>query len=191
MAKKKVPVIIEGVMHFTCSKCQQLKPIELMKKDPNSPYGIRSSCKTCNSLATIKSVTKNLEHYIIYRKQYYKDNEERILNNVKQSIKNNPKHYADYHANYNAERRANDPIFKFKDNIRDLTNKAILRGKLTKSNTCSHCYSTQDIEAHHPEYSLEKALEVIWLCNKCHDALHKSLFEQPKVIFPVNFVIEE
>lgn len=147
MAKKKVPVIIEGVMHFTCSKCQQLKPKDLMKKDLYKSCGIGSICKACHCITSLKSTAKKPEQFKAYK------------------------------AKYNRDKYAFDLTFKLKDKIRGLVKIAIQNNKLIKPNNCFKCNSTENIEAHHPEYSIEKALDVIWLCRNCHRALHQSLNE--------------
>jgi hypothetical protein len=42
-----------------------------------------------------------------------------------------------------------------------------------KPDHCSICRSSEWIEAHHSDYS--KPLEVLWVCKKCHNAIHKRL----------------
>lgn len=42
---------------------------------------------------------------------------------------------------------------------------ALKTGKLTKT-ACVNCGATEDIQAHHHDYS--KPLDIIWLCRNCH-----------------------
>ena len=51
-------------------------------------------------------------------------------------------------------------------------NDAIRYGKLERPTVCSRCGSEGDIEAHHEDYS--KPLDVMWLCVRCHNELHKE-----------------
>ena len=53
---------------------------------------------------------------------------------------------------------------------------AIRDSKIEKINNCSICRSTLRVEGHHADYS--KPLEVVWMCRKCHSAIHKSLKER-------------
>jgi hypothetical protein len=48
--------------------------------------------------------------------------------------------------------------------------RAIQNGELTQGKTCQACGSTENIIAHHHDYS--KPLEVIWLCRSCHAKNH-------------------
>lgn len=52
---------------------------------------------------------------------------------------------------------------------REAVYKAKKSGKLIIE-PCSVCNSTENIHAHHEDYS--KPLDVIWLCNKCHHDKH-------------------
>jgi hypothetical protein len=55
---------------------------------------------------------------------------------------------------------------------------AVRHGRITKPEWC-HCCDTahdrQHMEAHHWSYKPENWLDVIWLCRKCHKAVHKQL----------------
>jgi len=49
---------------------------------------------------------------------------------------------------------------------------AIQRGELVRPESCSHCHRTGcQIMGHHEDYS--KPLSVIWLCQRCHLAVHR------------------
>lgn len=50
-----------------------------------------------------------------------------------------------------------------------LVRKALAAGRLTRE-PCAECGSTE-AQAHHPDY--DKPLEVIWLCQTHHKAIHK------------------
>ena len=49
---------------------------------------------------------------------------------------------------------------------------AVKSGKLYRPDECHLCGGTTQIEGHHEDYN--KALDVLWLCNKCHIYLHKG-----------------
>lgn len=49
---------------------------------------------------------------------------------------------------------------------------AIRDGNLFKPDSCPRCDSSLNIEAHHEDYS--KPLDVAWLCQKCHQNVHRG-----------------
>jgi hypothetical protein len=52
--------------------------------------------------------------------------------------------------------------------------KRIRLGKMEKGTKCEACDRTDNIIAHHWDYS--KPLSVIWLCSSCHKNVHKNIF---------------
>ena len=48
--------------------------------------------------------------------------------------------------------------------------RAVQRGTLIRAETCEQCGVPGGLQAHHRDYSLP--LEVNWLCQKCHLAVH-------------------
>lgn len=53
-------------------------------------------------------------------------------------------------------------------------NNAIRDGKLKKL-PCAMCGSQENVQGHHKDYS--KALDVVWLCAKCHHRVHATFPE--------------
>lgn len=52
---------------------------------------------------------------------------------------------------------------------------AIYTGKIIKPNKCSKCNNKlkkRQIQGHHKDYN--KPLDVVWLCNKCHNYIHRG-----------------
>lgn len=52
---------------------------------------------------------------------------------------------------------------------------ALRSGKITKPNTCSECDSSYRLHAHHTDYN--KALDVTWLCPRCHARNHREIIQ--------------
>jgi len=73
-------------------------------------------------------------------------------------------------------RKLNKPILnninKLKDLARHKLGVYLRRGKIIKDENCFQCGSDINIEAHHHDYT--KALEVLWLCRRCHTELHRK-----------------
>lgn len=53
--------------------------------------------------------------------------------------------------------------------------KAIKRGDLIRPKYCADCGMKSQVQGHHGDYS--KPLEVVWLCDSCHDKTHKLIEE--------------
>lgn len=57
---------------------------------------------------------------------------------------------------------------------RNIIEHRLCRGTLVRQ-PCSVCGSTENVQAHHPDY--KKPTEIIWLCRPCHFAEHKRIKE--------------
>lgn len=60
----------------------------------------------------------------------------------------------------------------FSARVHDLTERAVLRGILTRPAECSECGVGGAVVAHHDNYN--RPLDVRWLCHKCHFDWHKN-----------------
>lgn len=58
-----------------------------------------------------------------------------------------------------------------KSHARAVSNAAILLGKIKKHYDCYLCGSTENVIAHHPDYSTP--LLVVFLCMSCHKRIHQ------------------
>jgi hypothetical protein len=47
---------------------------------------------------------------------------------------------------------------------------ALRNNSLIRAETCENCLEKGNIEGHHTDYN--KPLEVVWLCQSCHDKIH-------------------
>jgi len=144
-----------------CKVCFIVKPItDFVKAKTKSGY--LSYCKSCRNieLREFRKIRnnneyqreyrrKNLEKVRKYQREYYETNREKIISQIREYQQRNPE----------------------KKSALNLVYKAIKRGILIRPDNCSNpkCDNTENIEGHHEDYS--KPLEVIWLCNKCHNRL--------------------
>ena len=67
-------------------------------------------------------------------------------------------------------RKILDTDFVLKRNARDAVRRAIACGELVKPRRCQKCDQLGQVEAHHHR-GYETALDIIWLCPKCHHAV--------------------
>lgn len=76
-------------------------------------------------------------------------------------------------AAYNREWRKTNPMTaeqKRRDTCRSYAGVYLRRGKLSKK-PCEIC-GNEESEMHHEDY--DKPLDVIWLCVRCHSAIHRE-----------------
>lgn len=74
-----------------------------------------------------------------------------------------------YHREYMRKRYQADAAHRLKQQVRASIGHAIRDKRMTRS-SCEQCGSGLQVEAHHSDYT--KPLEIIWLCRKCHEAVH-------------------
>ena len=117
-----------------------------------------SRCKKCVNLYVLERQRKNPE---IHRERH-----KRWINSA-----DNKEKVRQYYKNwYKKNGRKRDPI---KTSAHNLVNRAIDEGRLQRPNVCSNCNLKCRPEGHHNDYF--EPLEVIWLCNGCHRALHTGI----------------
>lgn len=75
-------------------------------------------------------------------------------------------------------RRQENPIVKFKHEVRNITRRFIRNGVIAKK-PCRIC-GDQNSQVHHLKYT--DPLLVIWLCNKHHKEIHQKTLDRHKKI---------
>lgn len=134
-----------------CTKCKEEKELKLFYKNKNTKDGKSSSCKECqllqkkeyhiNNKELLNKKSKdyynnNKENELLKRKIYYSNNKERIDSVKKVYNNNNKEKIRKNKREYRKNRSINDPLFKFKDNIRCLIyNSLYTKGFSKKSKT--------------------------------------------------------
>ena len=63
---------------------------------------------------------------------------------------------------------------------RDSINNAMKGGRFMKASVCIWCYTTEILEAHHPDY--RKPMEIWTMCKTCHERLHKDEDEKAALL---------
>jgi ribosome-binding protein aMBF1 (putative translation factor) len=67
--------------------------------------------------------------------------------------------------------------------------RAVVRGELTRSNVCQVCGKPCKTEGHHYDYN--KCKSVIWLCTQCHRQYHTGKTERAKLVQQIVNTIAE
>lgn len=113
-----------------------------------------------------------------YNRRYYLENKDRIKENVEKWQSGNWEKVKDYKREWRKKNpkkvceiqkrwSENNPE-KMRSKYKYRT--AVKNGTLVRPVVCSECEEEARIEGHHEDY--DKPLDVIWVCNKCHNKLH-------------------
>jgi hypothetical protein len=134
-----------------------------------------------------------------YHKEWVKNNREKMRGYTRKWNANNPDYYKEWRMKndgYSRRPYAADPekvkmkymayIKKYPEKYRAgyLLRSAVRSGKVIRPDTCP-C-GNPNPHGHHPDYS--KPLMVMWLCPKCHSALH---YEMGKKMRPDDYQPQE
>jgi len=80
-------------MNKQCSKCKKIKPLNEFYKLRTGKYGVRADCKVCNR----KSRKEYHKNHLTQKREYRKNNIERINKNLKEYYRNNLEKYKEYY----------------------------------------------------------------------------------------------
>lgn len=179
-------------LYSWCKECCIKKTKEYAKANPWSIKISREKGKQRALEAARKYKEKHKLRLAQRQKAYYEINKEKLKakareygKNPSEEVKKRKKEYYQKWKNTEAAKRYRKEklpeIRKKYEKHRKASSKvtdAVRSGKLIKPDNCTLCLSKENIEGHHPDY--DKPLEVIWLCRKCHRAIHKSMKERGK-----------
>ena len=150
-----------------CRKCSQTKPYSLFHKNKSTKDGYGWWCKDCSKIEGRKYYLANKDKYRELTRKWRKNNKERTLELNTRSVSKCIETRRAYGRNYKNK-------YPKKYKCRMTTHSAIENGSLIRPDICSVCCGTDKyIQAHHDNY--DRPLEVVWLCNSCHNELHKQL----------------
>lgn len=122
----------------TCSKCKQLKALDLFGISSASKDGKHNRCKECCNKHAVEYRNKNPEKVKESKRQYREANLEKVKEYQKQYCSSNPEKYK----NYCSKRRSN----KAANGVFKVTEKEL---KKLYSSSCIYCGSLNSIEADH------------------------------------------
>lgn len=146
---------MSGSLHIkTCGRCGIAKPLHDFYAQPTSKDGLQSACKECVKTGMRAARARNRNHYVLYDNQREQTQERK--------------------ADKAEARKRHRALHPDKARARNAVNNAIRDGRLTRQ-PCEHCGSTQNVHAHHHDYS--KPLDIEWLCKDCHWKHHNEMKE--------------
>jgi len=139
---------------LVCTNCNQTKPISDFYKDKRCSLrgGHQYHCKEC-----VKAK----------RRIYYDENRETVIARVKQ--------YAKTHrgvARRHGRKQRTKQSLEEKHAWAKL-NRELQAGRIVRPDRCQLCGKRRKLHAHHTKgYEPEHALDVLWVCVRCHHELH-------------------
>lgn len=88
-------------------KCQKELPAttEFFHKEKNGLYGLKAQCKNCLNNKSKKWKQDNKDKQKLYQKEYYKNNQEKLVEHQRQWRKDNPDRVKQYSINRNRGKR--------------------------------------------------------------------------------------
>lgn len=124
-------------------------------------------------------VKRNKEKVSQYSKEHYQINKERYKQNMEKWHEENPEWSKNYYRKYYKEnreemlKRSYSWRYRNREKVRAHAKirRDLIDGKIAKPQYCERCSKEILLEAHHPDYNQKDS--VIWLCRKCHKAIHK------------------
>lgn len=158
----------------SCTKCGELKPLDEFNKRASAQDGYMWHCRECHGAYRRAQYKDNPEYYREYVRKRREANPEKVrayFNSEKVT-----KRYQEWRQNNSEKVSGYNSLWKRANSIKTAAHtavrKATVSGELVRPVQCSSCSSTNRIEAHHEDYS--KPLDVVWLCRKCHNKLHRK-----------------
>lgn len=136
----------------TCFKCEKKKPIDEFYKHSEMADGHLGKCKECAKKDATEHRNTNIERIRAYDRERGKM-PHRIAMNI---------------ARTKVFRRLNPLVYA----AHIIVGNAIRSGKLKKPRKCPGCGRKGRIHGHHEDYC--KPLDIIWVCQVCHKAIHKN-----------------
>jgi len=152
-----------------CKKCGEVKIISLFGHEKRIKSGRSNRCKACIK-ENVQLYAKNNSKYIQkMRERYYYDNQEEILLQKKEYLKNlSPK----AKIKRTLDLKKHNEKYPNRHKARILLIAAVNHGELIRPAECSVCKVKCTPDGHHDNYS--KPLEVRWLCKRCHASWHSN-----------------
>lgn len=147
-----------------CTKCGEIKSVELFSKRKERKSGLRSSCNECQALSTGNWRSKNRDRAREYDRKRRELNPDKVRISSRKSYQKHRDERLLWQAAYREK-------FPEKCKARMAVIIKIRKGTITRQ-PCEIC-GKPNAEAHHPDYS--KPLEIKWLCSLHHKQIHVSI----------------
>ena len=108
-----------------CNTCKEIKTISDFNKNKNNKDGYNRKCRDCEKIYRKQYRKDNEEKIKKYQLNYKKENKERLSELYKQWIENNRDHYNNYQNTHRKKRLREDIEFKILNNLRNRVRSAL------------------------------------------------------------------
>lgn len=162
--------VISSKTSKRCSKCKTTKTLHEFYINQAKKDGHQNFCKACQNSIERERRRKDPQKSKDRVKAWKKENPEKVSAYHKKYRQAHPEKIKEFQKRYRRK-------YPEKDRAHAVSHRAIKLEEITPSDVCERCGETNNLEAHHPDYSKPK--QVQWLCRKCHVALtRKQINEQ-------------
>jgi hypothetical protein len=170
-----------------CLECEVDKELEKFWKRNNRSSGYQTICSDCQNLKRRSRLEdpEKLTRKREQEKKSYEKNRKKRIEKVKiyqqnLSDEDREKRMELRRAAFRNSQDQKQAKLFYLQNVYDKKkiianrklNDALRRENIIKPNRCQICNEEKALDGHHADY--EKPLEVIWVCRKCHMAIHKQ-----------------
>ena len=160
-----------------CFKCGEVKDLPLYYRHSEMADGHLNKCKECTKRDSNKHREDNIEKVREYDRNRPNSEERNLINITRSRLKYSSDE--GYRSRVLESKKAHVIRNLDKTSARQALSNALRDGKVLKGCSCEHCGETdKPLEGHHWSYLEEHALDVIWLCTKCHGREHKRINEE-------------
>lgn len=169
-------------MKKVCRKCKDEKMLTEFVRRKNCKDGFDSLCKSCAHGLEKLWRQQNPDKKNEIRSRYRENNREVIRLQDQTNYAKNPGKFQEavkgrmekyLNGKGGITKEQNKILYPEKHEARKILTANIRSGKVIRPSECSSCkVKLGRIEGHHEAYT--KPLEVVWLCCKCHRALHRK-----------------
>lgn len=146
-------------MNKPCSRCREVKALDLYNRNRRAKDGRSSECKACHKARTQTPEARRRK--AVTARRY--NEKHRAENAVRSRLWRTPERAK-------VQRSRIDPYAR---RARSNLLYAVRTGKIARPDRCSRCGWVCTPHGHHPDYA--KPLEVVWLCRVCHGIEHSPV----------------
>ena len=168
-----------------CTKCQRVLSAQHFTREIKNPDGLKRWCRDCNKAYLEDYRRKNHERLVQADRVYYASHrDERVRYRAeyyrahRDGVRETNDRWAEQHPDLAREvRRQGAQRYRERhpDRIKaqDAVKIALCSGKLQRQ-PCEVCGTAKTDAHHYRGYAPEHRLDVLWLCRRCHAAVHRS-----------------